>query len=116
MYTLNKYFKNGVIFIIIMSLVVAQTFPVYSATGGSTTESFALTANKEANIQDMGVNKEATTVAAATAVGAILAGVVLAGFFAAGVVDGWNSHHPQTEVQLSHNINYQKYDFSEFDN
>jgi hypothetical protein len=107
---LKKTSRNGVLVLIAVMLLTIPSMPVYSAVGSYQSNSMALAANKDYNATAMASDKVIWP-----AVLAVAAGVGLAVVFAVGVVDGWNSHHPKPPASKFKN-DYNKYDFSKFDN
>jgi len=86
--------------------------PVYSAVGSYQSNSMALVANNDYNATAMASDKVIWP-----AVLAVAAGVGLAVVGAIGFIDGWNSIHAElTLASLDFENNYDKYDFSKFDN
>jgi hypothetical protein len=109
---IKKTSRNGVLILVTVMLLTIPNMPVYSAVGSYQSNSMALVANKDYNATAMASDK-----AIWPAVLAVAAGVGLAVVGAVGFIDGWNSIHAELSLaSLDFENNYDKYDFSKFDN
>jgi hypothetical protein len=112
MIKLKKTSRNGVLVLIAVMILTIPNMPVYSAVGSYQSNSMALAANKNYNATAMASDKVIWP-----ALLLVAAGLGLAVVGAVGVIDGWNSIHAKLRKTSSDfEKNYDKYDFSRFDN
>lgn len=110
---IKKTSRNGVLLLVAVMLLTIPNMPVYSAVGSYQSNSIALVANNDYNATAMASDKAAVWPAAL----AVVAGAGLAVVGAVGFLDGWNSIHAELSLaSLDFENNYDKYDFSKFDN
>ncbi|MDO4230413.1 MAG: hypothetical protein Q4C98_11415 [Capnocytophaga sp.] len=109
---MNKLIKKSRIGVFVLVAIMLLTIPnmsVYPAVGSYQANSMALVAT-----QDYGITTAAND---KIALPGIAAGVALAIVAAVGFIDGWNSIHAEVRMAfLDFEKNYNKHDFSKFDN